>query len=70
MKKEKIQQIMYKHNILACDVENAIEFVRDLLEMQATELEENEPYAVRTIDRLWNAARDVIDLLEYVENAE
>lgn len=63
MTKEKFKEIMKRNCILDCDVEDAIYFVRDLLESQADELKVNEPYATKSIDRLEEAAREVGDLL-------
>ena len=63
MTKEKFNEIMKENCILSCEVEDAIYFVRDLLESQADELRENEPYATKSINRLEEAAREVGDLL-------
>ena len=52
MTKEKFNEIRKRNCILDCDVEDAIYFVRDLLESQADELKVNEPYATKSIDRL------------------
>lgn len=68
MTKEKFNEIMKENCILACEVEDAIYFIRDLLESQADELRENEPYATKTIQRIETAAREVSDLLDYLEN--
>ena len=68
MTKEKFKEIMKENNILACEVEDVIYFVRDLLESQVDELKENEPYATRSIQRIEEAAREVSDLLDYLEN--
>lgn len=68
MTKEKFNEIMKENCILACEVEDAIYFVRDLLEFQADELRENEPYATKAIQRIETAAREVSDLLDYLEN--
>lgn len=68
MTKEKFNEIMKENCILACEVEDAIYFVRDLLEYQADELRENEPYATKAIQRIETAAREVSDLLDYLEN--
>lgn len=62
--------ITHENLLLDCEVENAIEFVRDMLEFLAKELEEKEPYATRTIDRMNNAAREVDGLLEIVYELE
>lgn len=68
MTKEKFNEIMKDNCILACEVEDAIYFVRDLLESQADELKENEPYATRSIQRIEEAAREVSDLLDCLED--
>jgi hypothetical protein len=68
MTKEKFKEIMKRNGMLACEVEDAICFVRDLLEFQADEVRENEPYATRGIERLERAAREVYDLLYYLED--
>ena len=62
--------ITHENLLLDCEIENAIEFVRDMLEFLAKELEEKEPYATRTIDRMNNAAREVDNLLEIVYELE
>lgn len=68
MTKEQFKKIMKDNCILDCDVEDAIYFVRDLLEFQADEVKENEPYATRSINELINAAREVDDLMTYLED--
>ena len=68
MTKEKFNEIMKENCILACEVEDAIYFVRDLLEFQADELRENEPYATKAIQRIETAAGEVSDLLDYLED--
>ena len=68
MTKEKFKEIMKMNGILACEVEDVIYFVRDLLEFQADEVKENEPYATRAIARMEEAAREVFDLLYYLED--
>lgn len=68
MTKEKFKEIMNKHCILDCDVEDSIYFIQDLLEFQAEELKQNEPYAVNSIRRLEEAAREVGGLMYYLED--
>ena len=68
MTKEKFKEIMKENCILACEVEDVIYFVRDLLEFQADEIRENEPYATKAIHRIEEAAREVYDLLDYLED--
>ena len=67
MTKEQFKEIMRKHCIVDCEVEDVIYFVQDLLEFQADELKETEPYAIRAIDRLESAAREVWSLVDYLE---
>lgn len=68
MTREQFNEIMKRNGILACEVEDVIYFVRDLLEFQADELKENEPYATNSIRRLEDATREVYDLLYYLED--
>lgn len=69
MKKVELKKIINQYGIFECDIEDAIMFVEDLLFTRAKEIEQNEPYATKTIGRLRDSARDVWDLLEYVEDA-
>lgn len=69
MTKTELKHIMKKHCILDCEIEDAIYFVQDLLEFQADELKRTEPYAVNSIRRLEEAAREVCGLIDYVEDA-
>ena len=68
MTKEKFKEIMKRNGILACEVEDAIYFIQELLDFQADEIEEKEPYATRSINRLREAAREVDNLLYYLED--
>ena len=68
MTKEQLKEIMNKRCIVGCEVEDVIYFVQDLLEFRADELKENEPYATRSIDRLEDAAREVWDLIDYLQD--
>ena len=68
MTKEQLKEIMNKHCIVGCEVEDVIYFVQDLLEFRADELKEKEPYATRSIDRLEDAAREVWDLIDYLQD--
>ena len=69
MTKAELHKIMEENYIFLSEVDDAIQFVQDLLEFQAKELEKNEPYATYTIRRLRDAAREVWGLQEYVEDA-
>jgi hypothetical protein len=68
MTKDKFKEIMKRNGILSCEVEDVIYFVQELLEFQADELAENEPYATNSINRLEEAAKEVYDLLYYLED--
>lgn len=68
MTKEQLKEIMNRHCIVGCEVEDVIYFVQDLLEFHADELKENEPYATRSIDSLENAAREVWNLVDYLQD--
>ena len=69
MTKTELHKIMEDNYIFPSEVVDAIQFVQDLLEFHAKELEKNEPYATNTIRRLRDAAREVWYLEEYVEDA-
>ena len=69
MTKTELKKIMSDNYIFESEVDDAIQFVQDLLEFKAKELEENEPYATNTIRRLRDAAHEVWELQEYVEDA-
>lgn len=68
MTREQFKEIMRRHCIVDCEVEDVIYFIQDLLEFRADEIKENEPYATRSINRLEEAAREVYDLLDYLED--
>lgn len=69
MKKAELKKIMEENYIFPSEVDDAIQFVQDMLEFKAKELEKNEPYATNTIRRLRDAAHEVWELQDYVENA-
>ena len=69
MTKAELYKIMGEDYIFPSEVDDAIQFIQDLLEFKADELEKNEPYATKTIKRLRDAAHEVWDLQEYVEDA-
>jgi hypothetical protein len=50
------------------DIENVIEFVSELLNKVARELEEKEPYATYSISKLDSAAYEVWNLLDYIND--
>lgn len=66
MTKEELKKIMEDNTILDCEIENAIQFVQDLLEFRAKETERDEPYATNSIKHMKEAAYEVFDLQNYV----
>lgn len=69
MTRVELSKIMGENYIFPSEVDDAIQFVQDLLEFKANELEKNEPYAVNTIRRLRDAAHEVWELQDYVMDA-
>ena len=70
MTKTEFQEIMERNFIVSCEVFDAIAFVTELLEHQATEIKTNEPYATRTIRDIESAANIVYNLQDYVGDLE
>lgn len=73
MTKEKFEEICKKYPSLLVvdgDVSDALNFVQDLLEAEADALKEREPHAVKTIERLNQAAHEVFDVLNDIEGEE
>jgi hypothetical protein len=52
------------------DIDEVLDFVSELLNRRAREIEEKEPYATRVIDSLDKAAYEVWDLIDYVSELE
>lgn len=69
MTKVELDKIMKENCIFPAEVDDVIQFVQDLLEFQANELEKNEPYATKAIRRLRDAAHEVWELQDYVMDA-
>ena len=70
MTREKLKKTMKQYCIVASELDDVIAFVADLLYIQARELEQEEPYATRTIDSLDNASREVDNLIDYISEIE
>lgn len=68
MTKTQLKKIMEDNYIFGTDWMDAIQFVQDLLEHQADELKENEPYATVTINKIEEAIYEVFSLQSYVED--
>lgn len=70
MTKAKLKEVMDMYCIVPSELDDVFAFVTDLLYLRRKELEENEPYAVRTINELYNAEIQVDDLTNYVSELE
>lgn len=70
MSKTKLKELMKQHCIVPSELDDVIDFVAELLYMRRRELEDNEPYATRTIDDLFKAEHEVYDLIYYINELE
>lgn len=70
MTKKELTNMQMGYSILDVEVDDAIDFVRNLLEFQAEELKRNEPYATHTINRIEMAAYVVGCLTDYIYEIE
>lgn len=70
MNRIELDNIMKRNMIVACEIDDVIAFVAELLESQMKELSEKEPYAMRTIRDLENAASIVWNLQDYISELE
>lgn len=70
MKKSVLKTLMKEHCIVDCELEDVIDFVSDLLEAEAKHIEQTEPYATVTIDRLNRAAYEVYNLHDTIVEME
>ena len=69
MTTKEFNELKKKYNIYD-DVEAIFDFVSDMLYLRRKELEESEPYAVRSINALENAEHEVYDLIDYISELE
>ena len=70
MTKVEFEELMKRHCILPSELDDVFDFVSDLLCFRRKELEEKEPYAVRSINALENAEHEVYDLIDYISELE
>jgi hypothetical protein len=70
MTKSKLEELMKEHCITKYELDDVIDFVAELLYLRRRELEDNEAYATRTISILFNAEREVYDLIDYISELE
>lgn len=67
MKKSELKELMRKKCIVESELEDICDFVSELLHRRAKELEKEEPYATKTIQRYEDAGYEAFDLIEYLE---
>lgn len=70
MTQKQFNELRESYCIASSEVENVFDFVSELLHLRAKELEEKEPYAVKTINVLENAAYEAWDLINYIGELE
>ena len=70
MKKSELKEIMQKYCIVESELDDVCDFVSELLHRRAKELEANEPYATRTIQKYEEAAYEAWDLIDYIADIE
>jgi hypothetical protein len=70
MTKVEFEELMKRHCIIPSELDDVFDFVSDLLYFRRKELEEKEPYAVRSINALENAEHEVYDLIDYISELE
>ncbi len=70
MTQKELKKLMKEHCIIPSELDDIIDFVSALLYMRRKELEDNEPYATRTIDMLFNAEHEVWELIDYISELE
>jgi hypothetical protein len=67
MTRTKLNELMKTYNIVPSELEDVVAFVEDFLYVKAREIEKEEPYATRAIDRLYGASFEVGCLLDAIE---
>ena len=70
MTQKELKKLMDEHCIIPSELDDIFDFVSALLYMRRKELEDNEPYATRTIQKYEEAAYEVWDLLDYLADIE
>lgn len=70
MKRSELKELMKEYCIVECELEDVCDFVSELLYRRAKELEEEEPYATRTIQKYEEAAYEAYDLIHYIAEIE
>lgn len=66
MKKAELKKLMKRNLIFESDIENICDFCSVLLEARAKDTAKEYPYAWKTIQRYKDAAFEVYDLIDYI----
>lgn len=69
MNKTELKKLMEDYCVTESELDDIIWFIQELLERKAKELRDEEPYATTAIRRLKEAAYEVYNLTDYIENA-
>ena len=69
MKRKQLEEIMERNDFFESEIESAINFIEDMLLELAKETEKNESYAINSIQRMRDAAREVRYLEETIWEA-
>lgn len=70
MKRSELRKVMEEYCIVECELDDVCNFVSELLHRRAKELEKEEPYATRTIQKYEEAAYEAFDLIDYLSEIE
>ena len=70
MTTKQLKELMLQYCIVESELDDIFVFVTDLLYLQRRELEDNEPYATRTINEIYRAEVLVNDLINYVSELD
>ena len=70
MTRAELYNLMTEHCIVPSELDDVLDFVADLLYFRRQEMEQKEPYAVRSINALENAEHEVYDLIDYISELE
>ena len=70
MTRVELDNLMAEHCIVPSELDDVLDFVADLLYFRRQEMEQKEPYAVRSINALENAEHEVYDLIDYISELE
>ena len=70
MTKKELKTLMNRYCVLPSELDDVFDFVSHLLYLRRKELEENEPYALRSISDLEKAEHEVYDLIDFISELE